>query len=371
MKSNLLIQKIAKIQNDYRELLTSLLPAIQGTQCLNGIDEIILFWIRNMDAVRMFLNTICERDNSYVFTAITYLDYDEMEHIPFLLMGKQHIVDDPLSRYSELRMNMPEGKNAEFLYEQIRKTAENNLKILENIGDEILIFPLRLLNQSNQDAEFFLLGEQVFVNLFDGIDSIEDYFKKCCSIDDITRKIREDAERAIQFSENDDASLPLKQRFESAVSGTEYMVDSTKTDAYNFFIIVFGHIQQAIDIVLSCIEYNCIPFIRYPVALHYVSSILENIDDSDIIQKIKYKMSVAFVVYMLTDKEQLTKEPLDVLIQRNKEYDFERHLFDAIEQNGINERNFFEYRIAETVIGELEKFYKSLEHEPSIEIASQ
>ena len=52
---------------------------------------------------------------------------------------------------------MLKGKDAEFLYKQIGVTAEDNLKLLENVGEKILILPLRILNQSNDYNSFIKL----------------------------------------------------------------------------------------------------------------------------------------------------------------------------------------------------------------------
>lgn len=72
-------------------------------------------------------------------------------------MGDKHILDDPLSRYAEIQSKMLKGKDAEFLYKQIGVTAEDNLKLLENVGEKILILPLRILNQSNDYNSFIKL----------------------------------------------------------------------------------------------------------------------------------------------------------------------------------------------------------------------
>mgnify|MGYP006990121360 CR=1 FL=1 len=45
-----------------------------------------------------YLKNIFPSQESYVFTASTFMDFDESEHIPFLLIGSQHILDDPLSK---------------------------------------------------------------------------------------------------------------------------------------------------------------------------------------------------------------------------------------------------------------------------------
>ena len=296
----------------------------------------------------------------------TFMDFEDNEHLPFLLMGDKHILDDPLSKYSEIRSKMPDGKDAEFLYEQIGVTAEDNLKLLENVHGEILILPLRLLNQSNGYHSLYSVGGQAFISLFNGIDNLNDYFAKCNSIDDIIRFAREDIGRLVMFSEDDNVMLPFGERFRGALSGTKYMVDRAKPDSYNFFILVFGCIQQAIDVLVSCIEYGCIPYIRYPVSLHYISLLSESMLDIEHIVKLRFKMSVAFVVYQLCDKGRLARVSLEEFLKQIQAYNFNEKLFRVLAEHDINENSFLGHTITQLVIDELEAFYNILAEESGI-----
>ncbi len=360
MKSNLLLNKIHLIQTEYKELLIALLPKLKSSHAPEALDEINLFWLRHIEEVQLYLKAWFPGENSYVFTAATYMDYDDNEHLPFLLIGDKHILDDPLSKYAEIQSRMPEGKDAEFLYKQIGITAEDNLKLLENVHKDILILPLRLLNQSNAYNSLYEAGEWVFTSLFKNISSLSDYFSKCDSIEDIMRYARKDIGKLVIFSEDDDTLLPFEKRFEFALAGAQYMIDLNKPDSYNFFMLVFGFIQQAIDVIVSCIEYGCIPYIRYPASLHYISLLSESMLDIEHIVILRYKMSVSFIVYTLCNKELLAKVPLDEFLRKNKEYDFNQKLFCTLEQYGINEKTFLSHRITQLVIDELEKFYKQL-----------
>lgn len=125
-------------------------------------------------------------------------------------------------------------------------------------------------------------------------------------------------------------------------------------------MLVFGFIQQAIDVIVSCIEYGCIPYIRYPISLHYISLLSESMLNIEHIVTLRYKMSVSFVVYKLCNKEQLAKVPLSEFLRKNQEYDFNQKLFCALEQHGVNEKTFGRYKITQLVIDELESFYKQL-----------
>lgn len=91
-----------------------------------------MFWLRHIEEVQLYLKAWFSSENSYVFTAATFMGFDDNEHLPFLLMGDKHVLDGPLSKYSEIRSKMPAGKDAEILYEQIGVAAEDNLKLILN-----------------------------------------------------------------------------------------------------------------------------------------------------------------------------------------------------------------------------------------------
>ena len=348
------------IQSEYKTLLAAMLPKLKNHHAPEALDEINLFWLRHIEKVQLYLKFWFPGENSYVFTAATYMDFDDNEHLPFLMIGEKHVLDDPLIRYSTIQNQMPQGKDAEFLYEKIGVTAENNLNLLENVREEIFILPLRLLNQPNDHNSLYKAGEQAFINLFNGINSLNDYFIKCNSIEDIVRFARKDIGTLVMFSEDDDSTLPLEERFKTALSQTQYLVDTNKSDSYNFFILVFGCIQQAIDVIVSCVEYGCIPYIRYPVSLHYISLLSESMSDIEHITKLRFKMSVAFVVYKLFDKSRLAGVCLEEFLKKNKIYNFNEKLFYTLAEHDVNESNFLGYTITQLVINELEAFYDIL-----------
>ena len=338
MKSNLLLNKIHLTQVEYKELLTALLPKLKNSHSLEALDEINIFWLRHIDEIQMYLRAWFPGENSYVFTAATFMDYEDNEHLPFLLMGDKHILDDPLSKYAEIRSKMTDGKDAEVLYDQIRVTAEDNIKILENCCDEILILPLRLFNQLNDNNTFYKVGEQAFVNLFKGIDDLSDYFAKCDSIDD----------------------------FKIALTETQYMLDEDQSDSYKSFMLVFGCIQQAIDVIVSCVEYGCIPYVRYPVSLHYIALLSGSMLDIEQIVTIRFKMSVAFVVYQLCDKDRLAKVSVKEFLRTSQTYSFSEKLFRVLEEHDVNKNSFVDHTITQLVTNELEEFYDILARESQV-----
>ena len=197
--------------------------------------------------------------------------------------------------------------------------------------------------------------------MFKNIDGLNDFFSKCNTIDDIVRYARSDIGNLVLFSENDNRNIDLKSRFNEALKENKYMLDDSKSDAYNFFVLVYGYIQQAIDVIISCLEYSCIPFVRFPVALHYISLIIENFKESELVETIKYKMSIAFVLHKLIDKERLSRIKTKDFILFNEEYDFNKKLFESFSLNGIDKNTFLKHEVGPLIIDSLERFYLWIE----------
>lgn len=338
-----------------------MLPQLKCGHSPEVLDEINLFWVRHMGAVQLYLKSTFSGESSYVFTASTFLDYEDAEHFPFLLLGEKHILDDPLGKYSEMCNRMPAGQDAELLYTQIIQTAEDNIKIITNCRNYIFILPLRLLSQSQKHNSLFLIGEQVFLNLFVDLENLDDYFQKCASFEDILHYARKDIDKLVFFTEHDNKSFSLYERYQNALAGNKYLIDDKKPDSYNFFVLVFGPIQQAIDIIASCIEYKCIPYIRYPVSLHYVSLILENFPDLVDVNHIQYKMSIAFILHHLCDKSKLAKPGFDKFIEIRDSFQFNKKLFHVLAENGIKQDTFLQYPAGKIIGNVLTDFYEFLE----------
>lgn len=90
MSLNLLQKRIIHIQLEYKELLCTLLPILETGYSHQALDEINIFWHRRVDIVQLYLNYYVSYKDSYAFTASTFMDYDDGEHLPFLLIGDLH-----------------------------------------------------------------------------------------------------------------------------------------------------------------------------------------------------------------------------------------------------------------------------------------
>lgn len=358
MNYSLLRNEITQIQQEYKNLLSTLLPLLKSKRSLVALDEINLFWIRNIDIVKLYLKNELSGTNSYVFTAATYMDVEDKEQYPFLLLGDQHILDDPLCKYAEICIKMPDGQTSELLYQQIIKAAEDDIRIINTCENQIIILPLRLLNSPREDNPLLNIGEQIFLSMFPAIESMAMYFQQCSDFSDIVRYGIPNLSEIIMFSEDDDKAIPFEKRFHAAIDDAPGMVDKTKSDAENFFILVYGYVQQAIDVIVSCEEYRCIPYIRHPVALNYISLIAGNLLHMDYIREMCFKMSVAFVVYNLCDKKKLSQAGFSSFLSCRDNIRFSDKLFASLEEKGITYETYLSYSIREHVSKALLELYE-------------
>ena len=360
MNSNLMMNKIHLIQNNYRDLLKSLLSGMNRNNAIEALDEINIFWIRHIKEVNLYLTYWFSGADSYVFTAATMINYKAKEHLPFLLMGEKHVFDDPLCKYTEIFSRMPEGKNADFWYRQIHKTAEDNLMLLENIKDEILILPLREFMPLDKNSKLFELGDLVFLDFFDGIDSIEDFLQKCDTIEDVVKYFRNNIDDTIIFSDNDDMTLPVVERFRLALDDMQNIVNTDGSEAYIFYKIITSYLMQALDIINSCMLFNCIPYIRYQLSFHYILLLLDIMASDGKFLLFRYKSYIAFVVCRLCETEKFESISVDKFIEKKNEMKFYCNLLKELEAKGINETNFSCHMIVPVVKSKLEEFYQGM-----------
>lgn len=87
---------------------------------------------------------------------------------------------------------------------------------------------------------------------------------------------------------------------------------------------------------------------------------------SEDIVKLRFKMSVAFVVYQLCDKGRLARVRLEEFLKQIQAYNFNEKLFRVLAEHDINENSFLGHTITQLVIDELEAFYNILAEESGI-----
>lgn len=185
MGESFLNKTIINIQDEYLNLLIKIKDKINTEDYLCIVDEINVFWNLYIKIINLYLSTISIQDNAYAFTGATYLDLDDFEHYPFVIMGDVHIIDDPLCKYSSVSYKCKNQSFSKTLKTQIIKTIDDNIKILKKYSNIFLILPLHLLKDENMDF-IAKQANNVFLSMFsEEIVDIDTYFNKFNTIEDI------------------------------------------------------------------------------------------------------------------------------------------------------------------------------------------
>lgn len=164
MAKDLLLHELSLLQEEYKELLIKASHDILSTNINAVIDEIIVFWSRNKKLVNCILNYLNKPFSSYVFTAATLLDIDDNEHFPFIAFGEYNFWDDPIYRYIEITKNIKNTNWGKRLQEEVLKTINDNIKIIEKTNGFIYILPIRLLAEKKIIELTYQAASQVYLS---------------------------------------------------------------------------------------------------------------------------------------------------------------------------------------------------------------
>jgi hypothetical protein len=362
MPCHLLEDSIASLQREYGSLLSALLPGLGLQNVISSLDEINIFWHSNMDLAMLYLNYVIAHDDSYVFTTATSMDADEGEQYSFMLLGRAHILDDPLGAYSaSIAQGIP-STLADVLKRTIASTAADNIRILEECGGKIVVLPFRLLSHEQEELSpaLYKAGKQAFVSLFDDISSVDDFFAKCESLEDIEKHLKHNMENMILFTEHDDGTEPFTDRFRDAVREHASMYETGSSEAAKFFQTVYGYIQQSVDVLASCLQYNCTPHMRSRISLLYFMLLSESFMEVPTVPSMRYKACVGHLISCLCNTEKLSTVVFEHYCRLVLETKFQDLLFSSLAEAGITEHNFSPNKIAPILNKRLDELYAAL-----------
>lgn len=339
MEKNFLMNKINNIQNEYLKMLLKIKDKIDTVDYMYIIDEINIFWYSYREAVTLYLSNITPQDKAYIFTGATYLDVDDLEHFPFVMMGTIHIVDDPLCKYSRI---VPECKSQDFsktLRNQIISSVNDNIKILSEYSFAILILPLHLLYDNDMKL-ISNAANDAFLNLF-SIENInrDIYLEKFSSIQDVASALQPGIEKYIVFDEKEDLRKSLTERFKNYIDKTNVPLSEGRNDAFKFWILVYSFIIQALDIILCCSKFNLIPYLRYGVTFQYVTMLGENFSAVKGSRDMLFKCKIAHALYIIFDKEKIRDISFVQFYKNLNEYNFSEKVEESLSKNNIDLNN--------------------------------
>lgn len=324
-RNDLLFEKICSIQTEYRSILEKIIDNVSPDDISDAIlDEINIFWSTRLDIVDLYLRNISSSHDVYAFTGATFLDLEELEHYSLMLLGDIHILDDQAYNYASLVVHTKGSELSKRLKKQIVNSIRSNIEILSKYGDYILILPLRSSEPEYRNLIVKNMNS-VFLDLFkDPPASMEEYFAKYKTIDEICNGLREDIPKALILSDTDDTSKSFRERLDIAQKDKSHSLAIDESFGIRFYILVGGHLGQALEIIFSCYIYKITPYLRYHLAFYYVLLLCRNFSEQEEKFPMLFKCRLARAIYANFD------------IDRFKDVDFGDYC------NVVKESNFYQ-----------------------------
>lgn len=361
MINRYLKEKVISLQNDYCYILKEAVSKFSTEDFPMIVDEINLFWFANRDLVKLILNNISSDYDCYTFTGATFLDIDDLEHYPFVALGRVHVVDDPLYKYAGIVSSIHNQDFAEQLRGQMLLAIKDNIKILENYSDTIYILPVTLISDNTSDL-LKKAAEQAFFSMFkDNSITLKKYCNEFIYIEDIKKALRDGVSETLVFSDDNNGD-DLCSRFRNHIAQVHPFSDEIN-EAMIFFYIVNGFFLQAFDILLRCAEYHMIPYLRYEVTFRYTILLGTNFSNNTEMQMILFKSICTHLLYRVFDKNKIRDIDFKYFFSNINKENFDGNLFEALHQAGVNRSNPSFQKIMDVMKNELNRIFISMDLE--------
>ncbi|MFA9397407.1 MAG: hypothetical protein ACERKV_03960 [Clostridiaceae bacterium] len=359
MINEYLKEKIISLQNDYCYILKETVSNFSTEDFPMIEDEINLFWFANRDLVKLILKNISSDYDCYILTGASFLDIDDLEHYPFVVLGRVHVVDDPLYKYAGIISSIHNQNFAEQLREQMLLSIKDNIKILENYSDIIYILPVTLMSDNDTDL-LKKAAEQAFFSMFkDNSITLRKYCNEFINIEDVKKALRDGVGETLIFSDDNNGD-DLCSRFRRHIAQGHPFNDQTN-EAMLFFYTINGFFLQAFGILRRCEEYQMIPYLRYKVIFQYTILLGNNFANSMEMQMILFKSICTHLLYTVFDKNKIKNIDFEYFINNLNKMNFNDNLFGALNKAEVNlSKPSFE-KIMDIMKDELKRVFVSMD----------
>jgi hypothetical protein len=343
--------ELISIQCEYLELLKKVKSNLD-TNWEVMIDEVNLFWFRKKRFIAFYMENYITPYNTYLFTAATFLDYNDKEHFPLVACDGMCIVDDIISTYGNMIGKIDDVKFNKTIKNQFTLCIDDNINILEKCCSYIYILPIRFLFSEDNDA-VSAGADGAFLSLFnEHFDNMEDYLQKIISFEDLDRALNPDLKKSILLYNNDNVNLAFKDRIDNYIRDADDDMDfKNKPMSFIFISAVYGSIAQAINVILLCTRFRIIPYLRYNVAFYYFTYFIQNpyISKIENMKEVCLRATACYLIYKNFDKDALADSDFDkfaVIVREKKLYE---KILNKIKEcgNNLKIKQLAEYTVKE------------------------
>ncbi len=269
---------LKEIQQQYSKLIHSSNVSFDPDRfyfdAISLVEKCKVFWLSKIQQLSLILDDLTKENNCFILSGAIYLNVADNEHYAFSALGDIHILNDPFVCMQGFFVNGIDGINA-CTISYFRDVYVDTQNILDNFFDEFVFLPVDIMFNTIETDKLKVINKgywNVISSLLNtDINSVEEMDQLYSSIDDIEKHMSVKALESLIFYDTDDIQLSLKDRLNKYFNDSQLPMNiKLDNDIQRFHFATFAQISQVLEIILKCLQFNIIPFVRFDVTFRYL-----------------------------------------------------------------------------------------------------
>jgi hypothetical protein len=360
------IKEISDIQNTYYDILRSHQYLFEETdnfsyEAMLLVEELKRLWAERLSNISLILDSLTNTGNSVLLCGAIYLDVKENEEFIFSTFGPHHFLNDPLLKMEPFLLGQSGHATAD-AKDYFKNVYIDTLQTLSSFSNEITFLPFYQIYSSQiKDTRQTINNGYwgVISSLLKGsYSSINDIKKSFSDINSIEKGLTHESLRNLIFIDRSDAETGLLQRIDRYFSENSNMLPMDCDDEIAKFVIsTFGQIAQVLELLLMCLFFNVIPFLRNEITFHYLMLLSGSFMKHKEISSVINKTIIIYLFYYSVDRHKFDNLNFTEYSQKMREYDLLGKIYSEL---NCNDDSFFKNNVNDIVDIIQDQFQKAL-----------
>jgi len=359
-------KEISAIQKDYLNILMPYKESLNATsdflmESTLLIEDIKKFWLSQSSYISLMLDSMTKKNCTLLCGAI-YLGVEDNEEYIFTTFGYNRFLNDPFIRMEPILLGQT-GEITPYAKSYFENAYNDTIAILQSFSNEITFVPMQLLyNRQIKDHKdtishgYWGVISSLLKGDFSSAEDLKSSFPDCASIE---KSLSEESLTHLIFLDPSDIEITLSQRINKYFQENSAMLPIDYDDEIDKFIFAtYAQITQVLDILLMCLYFNVIPFIRYEITFHYLILLSGSFREQKEISTVIIKTIIIYLFYHNIDRRIFDSIVFTDYSEHMKHNDLLEKVISRITSNG---ESFFAKKVDEIVSIIQEEFDKCIQ----------
>lgn len=333
---------LKEIQQQYSKLIHSSIissdPVSFYFNAISLVEKCKVFWLSKIQQLLLILDDLTKENKCFILSGAIYLNVADNEHHAFSALGDIHILNDPFVRMNGFFANGIDGINT-YTISYFRDVYADTLSILDNFNEEFVFLPVDIMFNSIETDKIKVINKgywNVISSLLDSdINSVDEMDQLYSSIDDIEKNMSVKALETLIFNDTDDIQLSLKERINKYLNDSQLPMNiNIDNDIQRFHFVTFAQISQVMEIILKCLQFNIIPFVRSDVTLRYLLLIGRAFSNDVTLKHMLDYSIIGYLLYENINNQEISKMGFKSFSSKCNKNHYIDIVYSKLNQNG-------------------------------------